>query len=423
MPSLRPGGAPRLRTSRAPNRLLPLLVVTAVLATSLAGPALADHGGRDIGSLLACDRPVEPPRCTSVGDDFLHYVAFDASLSEGLAASLRDTMREDYAPTRLHMIVQPEVTPETDVIAFSGDFGDNGAAGWVYCPPDAEQGRNTRGDRWCRHQELFFNLNARYRIFFDDDASRDHVACHELGHTIGLRHWGNPPESEGPAAATCMNSNTPNGPTTLHAIDVDHINDYPYAVWPTPPDVTIAGGPAPGSLGGGRGIGSIEATGVERPTSVEALVDGSDAVVLGSVVSVEPGRAFGPPTRQLHYASAVVEVVELVTGQLPAEHRERLVVEVPLFDGLESIARVRDGLVGTDRILFLSNKGASARAAGLGADAVATDAQYYRLAGFDAELVVDDGVARRHAAEDSVLDRFDGASLARVLDRLRAAAP
>jgi hypothetical protein len=57
-----------------------------------------------------------------VGDDFLHHVVFDASLSEGLAASLRDTMAEDYGPTKLHMIAEPEVTDATDVIAFSGDF-------------------------------------------------------------------------------------------------------------------------------------------------------------------------------------------------------------------------------------------------------------------------------------------------------------
>jgi len=419
MRSLRTGGAPRHR-ALVPSRPLPLLVASIVLAGSLAGPALADHGGRGIGSLLACDRPVEPPRCTSVGDDFLHYVAFDTSLTDGLAESLRDTMAEDYAPTKLHMILQPEVTDATDVIAYSGDFGDNGAAGWVYCPPDAPQGINVRGDRWCRQQEMFFNLNPRYAIFFDDDASRDHVTCHELGHTLGLRHWGNPPESTGPAAATCLNSNTPNGPTTLHQIDVDHINAYPYSFWPTPPDVRISRSPSDDAL---ALSGSVEATGIARPATLAALVAQSDAVVHGRITGVQLGRTFGPESRPLSYASVTVDVQVLVAGALPAPHRRSLVVEVPLFDGADSLARVTGALSGTDRILFLRNKGESAREAGMSADAAAVDAGYYRLAAFDAELLVEHGTARRVTEGPSVLDALDGRSLGDVVTSLAALAP
>lgn len=407
----RSGGAPRHRVP-APNRLLPLLVAAAMLSITVTAPAIANHGGRAIGSLLACDRPVEPPRCTSVGNDFLHYVVMDASLSKGLASSLRDTMVEDYAPTRLHMIEQPQVTDATDVIAYSGDFGDNGAAGWVYCPPASPQGLNVRGDRWCQQQELFFNLNPRYAIFFDDDASRDHVTCHELGHTIGLRHWGNPPESTGPAAATCMNSNTPNGPTTLHQIDVDHINAYPYAHWPTSPDVRISRAPD----------GSVEATGTAAPGTLAGLVDQSDAVVRGRVVSVDAGRSFGPSSRPLAYASAVVEVLELVAGELPATHRRSLVLEVPLFDGPASLDRIRDAMLDHERILFLRNKGESARAAGLSIAAIEADAAFYRLAAFDAELVVEGATVHSVAEEASVLEALDGRSLRDVLDRIRAEA-
>lgn len=417
MRSLRSGGAPRHRAPLAPTRLLPLLAALLLVGTSLAPPVVANHGGRGIGSVLACDRPVEPPRCTSVGNDFLHYVVFDASLSDGLAESLRDTMVEDYSPTKLHLIEQPEVTSSTDVIAFSGDFGDNGAAGWVYCPPGSPQGVNVRGDRWCQRQELFFNLNPRFSIFFDDDASRDHVTCHELGHTVGLRHWGNPPESTGPSASTCLNGNTPNGPTSLHELDVDHINAYPYAFWPTPPGVEISRAPDDALAAGAM----IEATGTESPRSLDALVAASDAVVHGRVVDVEEGRRFGPASRQLAYAAVTVEVLERLSGPFPAAGERTLVLEVPMFDGPASLSRLRDEMVGTQRILFLRNKGESAGDAGLGADAVATDAGFYRLTAFDSELAVDGSVVWSLVEDASVLEAFDGRSLEDALDELRGA--
>ena len=106
-------------TSRLPNALRRVLLLSAALLlvlTQAAGPATANHGGRPIGSFANCRRLVTPPRCTSVGNDSRHFVAFDASLTVGLAESLRDTMIEDYEPTKLEMILQDAVTPKTDVM-------------------------------------------------------------------------------------------------------------------------------------------------------------------------------------------------------------------------------------------------------------------------------------------------------------------
>ena len=216
----------RTPTSLRRRSLAAAALALGLLLVQLPGPTTAEHGGRDIGSILACDRPVNPPRCTSVGDDRWQFVVIDPSVPDDLAASLRRAMAEVYGPTYLILVEQSTVTAVTDAIAYAGDYGTNGAAGWVYCPPDAPQGTNAHGDRWCRHQEIHFNLNPRYGAFFGDEASRNHIACHELGHTVGLLHWGNPPESDGPTAATCMNSDTPNGPTELHEIDREHISAY-----------------------------------------------------------------------------------------------------------------------------------------------------------------------------------------------------
>lgn len=224
----------RLRLGRAAAALLAV-----ILAATLSGSVVAQHRqGPPISSFLPCDRPVDPPRCVSVGNDPRHFVYIDASVPRGLAAAIRQTMAEDYEPTHLRMHVQSRITSATDVIVFAGDYGENGAAGWVFCPTDAPRGVNAQGDRWCQRQELHFNLNPRYAAYFADRGSRDYMACHELGHTIGLRHWGNPPQTEGPAAATCMTPDNPDGPADLHPNDSRHIDQY-YAL-PQPPDAAPA---------------------------------------------------------------------------------------------------------------------------------------------------------------------------------------
>jgi hypothetical protein len=208
-------------------RVVPgVLLATLLLAQGPAPTAASHHGQPGIGSFIDCKRPVVPRRCTSVGNNSLHLVYISPSVPDRIANAVRRTMREDYGPTNLVLREQQRVTPRTDVIVMAGDFGQNGAAGWVWCPPSAPHGTNEHGDRWCRHQRLYFNLNLRYAVFLADRGSADYMACHELGHTIGLHHWGNPPISAGPARPTCMQPDVPNGPTDLHRWDIEDINLY-----------------------------------------------------------------------------------------------------------------------------------------------------------------------------------------------------
>src|SRR5688572_7504554 len=122
------GGGPEHRPAMRRTPVLLLALVAIVLGGAAPRETAGDHGGREITSLFTCDRPVIPPRCTSVGDDLTHRVAFDASLTADLAQSLREAMAEAYdRPTKLTMVAQSRVTRSTDAIAFSDDYGENGA--------------------------------------------------------------------------------------------------------------------------------------------------------------------------------------------------------------------------------------------------------------------------------------------------------
>lgn len=90
---------------------------------------------------------------------------------------------------------------------FDGEYGNNGLLGWATCGGTSA---GTNPNRTCTRP--FVRLNLTY-----NPVSRQRLACHELGHTVGLRH--------STQTASCMITNIANGTTSaLTAHDSAHIN-------------------------------------------------------------------------------------------------------------------------------------------------------------------------------------------------------
>jgi hypothetical protein len=199
-------------------RAIASAILAVVLTFSISHPVLADHGYLQIGSTGCGGSPVN---CVSVGYDNYHLI-YLVSVEPGMQTATLNTMAQDYTPTDLNMY-QTTVWSHADVYVYDYNYGQNGAAGWVECPPGAAQGINAFGDRWCKGQTLKYNYWAGYAPFWNDAPSRDYLACHEMGHTVGLQHWWD--------AGTCMYPDWPDGPTVLHQYDKNEINWY-YAPYP-----------------------------------------------------------------------------------------------------------------------------------------------------------------------------------------------
>lgn len=183
-----------------------VLIFVASAATQFGA---ADVRGYNWGS-SNCGPDVYLSYC--VADDRYHYVY--------LAGLTRSDIRTDTAyildrelDNRTDMIASVVTGSIYDVRAWNNTYGDTGYWGAVYCPSGAAQG-GSNPRRWCKPQYIRYNTTYAYK--FDTAEERRSIACHELGHTAGLRHSGNIGDS-------CMYD--PVLVTTLELHDLVMVND------------------------------------------------------------------------------------------------------------------------------------------------------------------------------------------------------
>lgn len=150
-----------------------------VYLVATAGPASGSNWGSS-----NCGTNPDTSYCIHNNDT--HTYHFTSSVSTTMRSATNTAAEAGYEPTQLN-ISSTTSSSNTDVVIKMFNYGDSGYAGATLCPANSSKtGTNPRVV--CRPQELRYNVHSSVAILFDTSVEREYVACHELGHTVGLRH-------------------------------------------------------------------------------------------------------------------------------------------------------------------------------------------------------------------------------------------
>ena len=167
-------------------------VATAVLALGIsASVALGANFGSNTTSeswpAHICDG-TDKSQC--VADGTFHAVYIYSGLGDK-AAAIRSAISYYAANTDSAVAEYPLFS---DVNVQAGAFPSIKALAWTQCSSAATYG-GADPNRWCKPQQLIWNTSFE-SSHFSTLAKKEYIACHELGHTVGLRHTSR--------TATCM---------------------------------------------------------------------------------------------------------------------------------------------------------------------------------------------------------------------------
>lgn len=182
----------RIAQRRGLASLLGLILLVLVAAPN---PAAAHHDASNAtwwGSSYTANCIVDPlAQC--VANNTLHLYKVNTTIVQ---------YREDATVRGLGLF---DSNSEVSVVANSSDFDvyityanrpDVNAFAWGQCPPNPAPplppveygGSNSENTRWCRPHYVYWNTWSMASNKVATGAQRNYVGCHEVGHTLGLRH-------------------------------------------------------------------------------------------------------------------------------------------------------------------------------------------------------------------------------------------
>ena len=194
-------------------------ILALVLVCMVAAMAAANNWGSSVNTggtaAHACDTSVYS-QCRA--NNQYHDVWINSS-NDDLMEEIQWSMLNYNAvapPMSMAQFAPPSPYYAVDVEVRAASYPTTMSLAWTACKGPASDplmqygGTEANHDRWCRPQILRFNTYYM-ASHFPTDAKQRYLACHELGHTVGLRHTN---ESSG----TCMLRSTIT-PNTPHGYD------------------------------------------------------------------------------------------------------------------------------------------------------------------------------------------------------------